>query len=81
MYLDSSIINTRIYPKGAVAENNVELSYSTYTGEQTDVINMYRFELSDSMAEQLISLAITYALENVESPRLSPHTQLRGLES
>lgn len=81
MYLDSSIINTRIYPKGAVAENNVELSYSTYTGKQTDVINMYRFELSDSMAEQLISLAITYALENVESPRLSPHTQLRGLES
>ena len=41
----------------------------------------YQFELSDSMAEQLISLAITYALENVESPRLSPHTQLRGLES
>lgn len=41
----------------------------------------YTFECSDSMAEQLISLAITYTLENVESPRLTSNLNIRGLES
>ena len=38
------------------------------------------FELSDTIAEELISLAISYALENVESPRLNAHLGIRGLE-
>ena len=38
------------------------------------------FELSDSMAEELISLAISFALENVESTRLNAHLGMRGLE-
>lgn len=39
------------------------------------------FELSDSMAEELINLAISFALETVESPRLSNKLQTRQLES
>lgn len=40
-----------------------------------------QFELSDSMAEELISLAIAFALENVESTRLNTKLNMRGLES
>ena len=39
------------------------------------------FELSDSMAEELINLAIIMALENVESPRLQTKAQTRSLEA
>ena len=39
------------------------------------------FELSDQMAEELINLAIVFALENVESPRLSTKLNTRGLEA
>lgn len=39
------------------------------------------FELNDSMAEELISLAITFALENVESQRLNTKLNTRGLEA
>ena len=39
------------------------------------------FELSDSMAEELINLTITFALENVESQRLNSKLQTRQLES
>lgn len=39
------------------------------------------FELSDSMAEELINLAISFALETVESPRLNSKLQTRQLES
>lgn len=38
------------------------------------------FELSDTMAEELISLAIVFALENVESTRLTTKLNTRGLE-
>ena len=49
------------------------------TNHETD--EWYQFELNDVVAEELISIAITYALENVESQRLTPHVNLRGLES
>ena len=39
------------------------------------------FELSDQMAEELINLAIVFALENVESPRLNTKLNTRGLEA
>lgn len=38
------------------------------------------FELSDQMAEELISLAIILALENVESTRLNTKVNIKGLE-
>lgn len=40
-----------------------------------------KFELSDSMAEELINLAITMALESVESPRLNTKVQTSTYES
>ena len=39
------------------------------------------FELSDSMAEELINLAIMFATETVESSRLAAKTNIRPLES
>ena len=39
------------------------------------------FELSDQMAEELINLAIIFALENVESSRLNSKLNTRGLEA
>ena len=39
------------------------------------------FELSNQMAEELINLAIVFALENVESPRLNTKLNTRGLEA
>jgi len=43
--------------------------------------NTVEFELSDQMAEELINLAIVFALENVESPRLNTKLNTRGLEA
>lgn len=40
-----------------------------------------QFELSDQMAEELISLAVAFALENVESTRLNTKLNTRGLEA
>lgn len=39
------------------------------------------FELNDTMAEELVSLAVTFALENVESQRLTSKLNTRGLEA
>lgn len=39
------------------------------------------FELSDEMANELVNLAIVFALENVESPRLNTKLNTRGLEA
>lgn len=42
--------------------------------------NLYTFELSDSVANELVTTAITFALENVESTRLQSHSSLMTLE-
>ena len=47
----------------------------------TSTISEYNFECNDSVAEELISLAISFALENVESPRLNTKLNMRGLEA
>ena len=41
----------------------------------------YVFECNDTVAEELISLAITFALENIESSRLTAKLNMRGLEA
>lgn len=41
----------------------------------------YDFELSDSVANEVITLAVTYALENTEQSRFNSHAQLRPLEA
>lgn len=43
--------------------------------------NDIQFELSDSMAEELINLALIMSTEVVESPRMQTKLELKGLES
>lgn len=45
------------------------------------VPDAYKFECNDTVAEELISLAVTFALENVESQRLNTKLNMRGLEA
>lgn len=58
-----------------------ELTYiktpATFTGNSDDI----DFELNSTMAEELISLAVVFALENIESQRLASKTNIRGLEA
>lgn len=51
------------------------ITYFEGTGEQ------YQFECNSTVAEELISLAVTFALENVESQRLNSKLNMRGLEA
>jgi len=43
--------------------------------------DIYEFECNDTVAEELISLAVAFALENVESNRLNSKLNMRGLEA
>lgn len=43
--------------------------------------DLYTFECNDTVAEEMISLAVTFALENVESQRLNSKLNMRGLEA
>ena len=61
-------------------------SYFDYTLKPTtpgitNLKNLYSFECNDTMAEELISLAVSFALENVESTRLNSKLNMRGLEA
>lgn len=49
--------------------------------DNTTFEDSYVFELSDTMAEELINLAIVMALETVESTRLQTKVQTMQLES
>lgn len=49
--------------------------------ERDDIKQLYEFECNDTVAEELISLAISFALENIESPRLNSKLNMRGLEA
>ena len=57
--------------------------YVTYVKQPTMFTSSFNgtFELNDTMAEELISLAVMMALENVESTRLQTKAQMRGLEA
>lgn len=64
-------------------DSKLNLTYIKEPTKFVDSINMYDetyFELDDSMAEQLINLAIVMALETVQSSRLQTKEQLRTLE-
>ena len=43
--------------------------------------NAYQFECNSTVAEELVSLAVAFALENVESQRLNSKLNMRGLEA
>jgi len=51
------------------------------TDASNDVKKDYEFECSSTIAEEVINLAISFALENVESPRLNSKLNMRGLEA
>lgn len=55
------------------------VSYFDWSTAETP--EAYKFECNETMAEELISLAVTFALENVESQRLGTKLNMRGLEA
>lgn len=64
------------FVKEKLTEGN---TYFTWIGDT--VPETYKFECNDTVAEELISLAVTFALENVESQRLNTKLNMRGLEA
>ena len=56
---------------------------ATFFDIDTDIedVKEYQFECNDTVAEELISLAIAFALENIESTRLNAKLNMRGLEA
>lgn len=58
-----------------------EARRAAYNAAVSEVINKYDFECNATVAEELISLAVAFALENVESQRLNTKLNMRGLEA
>lgn len=57
-------------------------TYFTPDTNATDIQNnLYQFECNSTVAEELVSLAVSFALENVESQRLNSKLNMRGLEA
>lgn len=84
-YIESNAIvvlydNYEYNPTGRKAPGNFVLTYIKEPEKFTQSFNG-DFELNDTMAEELISLAVIFALENVESTRLNTKAQTRGLEA
>jgi hypothetical protein len=67
------------------------VTYFEYKGANVDDVEFnhegktfkerYTFECNSTVAEELISLAVAFALENVESSRLNAKLNMRGLEA
>lgn len=56
-------------------------SYFDYHKAGSNLPDAYQFECNSTMAEELVSLAVAFALENVESARLNSKLNMRGLEA
>lgn len=65
---------------GYKAPGAFHITYIKQPAEFTAQFNG-EFELNSTMAEELISLAVLMALENVESTRTTTKAQMRGLEA
>ena len=70
-YINSDVVNVTYIKEPSKFANTQSSSINTST----------TFECNDSMVEELISLAVTFALENVESSRLNTKLNTRGLEA
>ena len=85
---DNASSSETVHPAGIVTGDSDSM-YITYIKEPNKFANMSSntlnassvFECNDSVAEELISLAVTFALENVESSRLNTKLNTRGLEA
>ena len=65
-----------------VGNNPIDVSYFDCPAANAQAIkDVYEFECNDTVAEELISLAVAFALENVESNRLNSKLNMRGLEA
>lgn len=71
------------FVKEKLTEGNTYFTFVEKKDENGNVIvpEKYKFECNDTVAEELISLAVTFALENVESQRLNTKLNMRGLEA
>lgn len=72
--------NYEYNPTGIKAPGDFHITYIKEPQKFTENFDG-TFELNDTMAEELISLAVIFALENVESARLNTKAQTRGLEA
>ena len=70
-YIDSDVVNITYIKEPSKFANMQSSNMNTST----------TFECNDSMVEELISLAVTFALENVESSRLNTKLNTKGLEA
>lgn len=86
--LETDVYVTYIKKPNTFVKENLtgKNTYLTFVEEKDEngkviVPKGYEFECNDTVAEELISLAVTFALENVESQRLNTKLNMRGLEA
>ena len=72
--------NTFVKNLTSYAEADYASYFDWHWGDR-DVPEEYKFECNSTMAEELVSLAVAFALENVESARLNSKLNMRGLEA
>lgn len=76
--IDNSTLTTfSNFQDYAISLNYVEIP-ATFQGKKNNASNI---EVNDQLAEEIISTAVLFALENVESPRLTAKIQTKGLEA
>lgn len=86
-YIQSDYLYIVYDPKDANNITKVSMEYikkptSFVSGSNTTTLDSDTpFECNDTIANELINLAIVFALENVESQRLTSKLNTRGLES
>lgn len=72
--------NTFVKNLGDYSEADYASYFDWHWGNR-ELPESYQFELNSTMAEELVSLAVAFALENVESARLNSKLNMRGLEA
>lgn len=80
-YIQGGNIHVVYDPTDQSDVNTMKLTFIKQPAKFVSSQDTATFELNDSMAEELITLAITFALENIESQRLNSKLNMRGLEA
>lgn len=79
--LETDVYITFIKKPNTFVKENLTEGATFFSWVGNTVPGAYKFECNDTVAEELISLAVTFALENVESQRLNTKLNMRGLEA
>lgn len=79
--LETDVYITFIKKPNTFVKENLTEGATFFSWVGNTVPDAYKFECNDTVAEELISLAVTFALENVESQRLNTKLNMRGLEA